>query len=203
MKGTITTNAQVHTARKITKVKLTKGRTLDVSFEETVTIIEIIDGKETSKTVVADCTRVGKNIVHDDMNDALSLLRSHLAILCDQVEAQGKNYYELEEDDERLDRYKVNSYSVGGSDIHEGVTITGLRYGKGGAPLNLNSPFTKWEGGDNEDTYENSFELHGMITHCNEEALLYIDGKMAPDAQLDLFDQEENEFRESEGGEFE
>lgn len=189
MKGTISTNAQVTTARKIKKVKLTKVKTLELTFEETTTIIKDEDGVEKITSMSADYTRIGKNIVHQDMIDALNLLRSHLAILCDQVEAQDKNYYQLEEDEEALNKYRVNSYSIGGSDIHEGVTLSGIRYSRSGAPLNLNSPFTKWEGGDNEDTYENSFELRGMINHCNEEALLYIDGKMAPDAQLDLFDQ--------------
>lgn len=191
MRETLATNAQVTTVRKIKKVKLTKVKTLEITFEETITIIKDEDGKEKPNSMSADCTRIGKNIVHQDMVDALNLLRSHLAILCDQVEAQDKNYYQLEEDDEALNKYRVNSYSIGGSDVHEGVTLSGIRYSKSGSPLNLNSPFTKWEGGDNEDTYENSFELRGMINHCNDEALLYIEGKMAPDAQLDLFDQSE------------
>ena len=198
MKETIAQDAKVHTHRKITKVKLTKSKTLDVAFEETITIIKMVDGKEEITTVNADNVRTGKNIIHDDMVDALALLRSHLAILCDQVEAQNISYYDLEDNEEALSKYRVNSYSVGGSDIHEGVTLTGTRFGKGGAPLNLNSPFTKFEGSDNEDTYENSFELRGMINHCNEEALKYVDGKMAPDAQLDLFDQEEESAGDSE-----
>lgn len=196
-------NAKVSVSRRVTKVKLKKDKTLDVTFEETVTIIEMVDGKEEVKTVQADCTRIGKNIVHEDMESALDNLRAHLAILCDQVEAQDIGYYDLDSDAEALDKYRVNSYSIGGSGIHEGVTLTGIRYGKGGSPLNLNSQFTKYEGGDNEDTYENSFELRGMINHCNEEALLYVEGKMAPTAQLDMFEQEEKERSENEGQEFE
>ena len=197
MKETISTNSQVTTTRKIKKVKLTKVKTLELTFEETITVIKEEDGVEKITSMSADCTRTGKNIVHQDMLDGLDLLRSHLAILCDQVEAQDKNYYQLEEDEEALNKYRVNSYSIGGSDIHEGVTLSGIRYSKSGSPLNLNSPFIKWEGGDNEDTYENSFELRGMINHCNEEALLYIDGKIAPDAQLDLFDQQDLDENES------
>lgn len=195
-------NATVNVSRKVTKAKLKKDKTLDVSFEETVTIIEIIDGEEVSKTVQAEYTRIGKNIVHEDMEAALEYLRPHLAILCDQVEAQDKEYYELDSDLESLDRYKVNSYAIGGSGISEGVTLTGTRYGKYG-PQNLNSQFTKYEGGENEETYEHAFELRGMINHCNEEALLYVEGKMAPTAQLDMFEQEEKERSENEGQEFE
>lgn len=136
------------------------------------------------------------------MESALDYLRPHLAILCDQVEAQDKEYYQLDSDVESLDKYKVNSYTIGGSGISEGVTLTGTRYGKYG-PQNLNSQFTKYEGGENEEAYEHAFELRGMINHCNEEALLYVEGKMAPDAQLDLFGQEEQERREIEGQEFE
>ncbi|TDQ79538.1 hypothetical protein [Sphingobacterium yanglingense] len=202
MRETITTNATVNTARKVTKVKLTKGKTLDVTFEEIVTIIEIVEGEEVSKTISGDYTRIGKNIVHEDMENALLLLRSHLSILCDQAEAQGKGYYDLEEDEEALSKYKVSSYSIGGHDIHEGVTLRGVRFGKSGAPLNLNSPFTKWEGGDNEEVYENSFELRGLINHCSEEALLYVEGKMAPTAQLDMFEQAESDEHDTEDGPF-
>lgn len=195
-------NATVNVSRKVTKAKLKKDKTLDVSFEETVTIIEMVDGEEVAKTVQAEYTRTGKNIVHEDMESALEYLRPHLAILCDQAEAQEKEYYELDGDVESLDKYKVNAYAIGGSGISEGVTLTGVRYGKNGA-LNLNSQFTKYEGGENEDTYEHAFELRGMINHCNEEALLYVEGKMAPTAQLDMFEQEEKERSENEGQEFE
>lgn len=196
-------DAQVSVSRRVTKVKLKKDKTVDVTFEETITVIEMVDGKENAKTVQADWTRIGKNILHEDFQAALDNLRPHLAILCDQVEAQNKDYYKLDEDFEALDKYRVNSYSVGGSGISEGVTLTGIRYGKWGTALNLNSPFTKYEAGENEETYDYSFELRGMINHCNDEALLYVEGKMAPDAQLDLFDQEEAERIENEGQEFE
>lgn len=195
-------NATVSVARKVTKVKLKKDKTLDVSFEETVTIVEMVDGKEVSKAVQSENTRIGKNIVHEDMESALEYLRPHLAILCDQVEAQDREYYELDSDLESLDKYKVNAYAIGGSGISEGVTLTGTRYGKYGAQ-NLNSQFIKYEGGENEDTYDHAFELRGMINHCNEEALLYVEGKMAPNAQLDMFEQEEKERSENEGQEFE
>ncbi len=198
MRGSIKTDAKISTTRKIKKLKLTKSDTLDIIFEEFVTIFEIIDGIETTKEISSENTRTGKNIVHDDMKNALMFLRPHLAILCDQVEAQNKDFHELDDDTEALDKYKVNSFSIGGSDIHEGVTLTGVRFGKSGKPLNLNSPFTKFEGSDNEDNYEYGYELRGVINHCNEEALLYIDGKMAPNAQLDLFDQEEEENPEGE-----
>lgn len=200
MRQTITNNANVSTTRIVKKVKLTKTQMLDVTFEETTTVIEIVDGEEQAKSFSGDYTRVGKNIVHDDMKNALLLLRTHLAFLCDQVEAQEKTYYDLDDDHESLDKYKVNSYSIGGSDVHEGVTLSGVRIGKGGAPLNLNSPFTKFEGGEHEDTYDYSFELRGLINHCNEEALLYVNGKMAPNAQGDLFEQEQDH---SEGEDFE
>lgn len=201
MRGTLKTDAKVSLTRKVKKLKLTKSDTLDVTFEEYITIYEMVDGKETTKEISSEISRTGKNIVHDDMKNALSFLRAHLSILCDQVEAQGRTFYELDEMEDLLDKYKVNSFSIGGSDIHEGVTLTGVRYGKGGSPLNLNSAFTKFEGTDNEDTYEYSYELRGTINHCNEEALQYIDGKMAPNAQLDLFDQEDD--GNPEGEEFE
>lgn len=39
-------NAKVSVSRRVTKVKLKKDKTLDVTFEETVTIIDMVDGKE-------------------------------------------------------------------------------------------------------------------------------------------------------------
>lgn len=185
MRQTITTNANISVSKKITKAKITKHDMLDLSFEEVVTITEIVDGVEKVKTLTGNYTREGKNIVHDDVKKAFNFLRSHLAILCDQVEAQNKTFYELDDNEDSLERYKVNSYSIGGSGEHEGVTLSGSRTGKTGI-LNLNTQFTKYEGGDNEETYDHSIELRGIINHCNEEALLYIDGKIAPDAQMSL-----------------
>ncbi|MGV6946977.1 hypothetical protein [Sphingobacterium kyonggiense] len=202
MLRSIKTDAKVSVTRKVKKVKLTKSETLDITFEEFVNIYETIDGDEKVKSITSENTRIGKNIVHEDMKNALRFLRAHLAILCDQVEAQKTTFHELDDNEEALDRYKVTSYSIGGEDIHEGVTLSGSRRGFGGMPLNLNSPFTKFEGTDNEDTYEYSFELRGIINHCNEEALSYIEGKMAPDAQLNIFDQEPEE-EDTEGEAFE
>lgn len=191
MRTGIQTNAKVSTTRKIKKAKLTKTDTLDVTFEEYITIIEEKEGKEEITELSRNVTVEGKNIVHDDMKNAMRLLSTHLAFLCDQIEAYDKGFYELDDDPDALARYKVTSYTLGGSGDHEGVTLSGSRKGRAGALINLNSPFTKFVGGEHDEPYDYAFELSSLIAHCNEEANKYIDGKISPNVQLDIFDQED------------
>lgn len=195
MKITVKTAQKVEVSRKITKAKLAKNGGLEVSFAETITFLN-----EDGKTVELNRDNpgvIGKNIPHDDLLNGFSLLRPHLAIITDCLEAHKKTLYDLDDDPETLEKFKVNSISIGGSGEHEGVTISGSKKLSGGRLLNLNTPFTKYW--DENERYEYADELNSLIEHICTEVELYLDGKIAPDAQLDLFEEKENEGEDFEG----
>lgn len=183
MKITVKTAQSVDVKRNISKAKLAKNGGLEVTFEETVTFTD-----ENGKTVELnrEPSIICKNIPHDDLINAFALLRPHLAIITDCVEAHKKTLYDLDDDVESLEKFKVTSFSKGGTGEHEGVTISGSKKLSGGRILNLNTPFTKYY--DENDPYDHADELSSLITHICNEVEAYLDGKIAPDAQLDMFE---------------
>lgn len=183
MKVTVKTAKSVDIRRKITKAKLAKNGGLEVSFEETIIFT---DGEGSPVELNRDPTVPCKNIPHEDLLNAFAMLRPHLAIVTDCLEAHKKTLYDLDDDPEVLELFKVNSFSIGGNGEHEGVTISGSKKLSGGRLLNLNTPFTKYY--DENDRYPYADELSGLIAHICEEVELYLDGKIAPDAQLDMFE---------------
>ena len=118
--------------------------------------------------------------VHEDLKEAFQNLHKHLAILCDEVKVKGKNFSTIDHDDFHL--FSVRGFSIGGNDDNEGVTITGCKEGKYGI-VNLNTPFTKWEGAD----YPFSSDLGSDIDTCVFEVNEYLfNGKRAPEKQLEM-----------------
>lgn len=184
MRVTINTAQKVNVSRKITKAKLSKSGGLDVVFDESVLIV---DSEGETIELTREPSVACRNLVDDDLLHAFDLLRPHLAIICDQVEANGKTLYELDDEPNALDNFKVISFSIGGSGEHEGVTLSGYKRLRGGRVLNLNSPFTKYL--DENEPYEYAEELNQLINHCSNEVLAYLDGKIKPNAQGELFDE--------------
>lgn len=161
---------------KIKKVKLNKHRQLDIEYTE---IFE--DG------ITADVKKNSNFIVHADLERAFEALKSHLAFLCDLKEAD--QITDINET-ENLTNLKVGGYSIGGTDIHEGVSLTGSKQ-IGNKLLNLNTPFTKWE--DEFDPYEYENELAAAIHHCNYEVEEYLNGKFGITQMEFSFDEEHDE----------
>lgn len=91
----------------IIKAKVTKDKTLVTVYKN-----------ENDDTVTVE----GKNLVHKDLEAALDALVPHLAFLCEQKEADDKDY--LEDLPEEIHNVlEVSGYSIGGSDEDEGVTL--------------------------------------------------------------------------------
>lgn len=152
----------------IIKAKVTKDNTLVAVYK---------DQDENNVTVE------GKNIVHKDLKDALNALVPHLAFLCEQKEADGKEFIEDLSDD-IYNVMEVSGYSIGGSDEDEGVTLIGKRFLKSKKVLNLSAPFTKFNN-ENEE-YANAFELQQAIEACNYEVEQYLTAKKWSFVQQEL-----------------
>ena len=142
----------------ITKAKVTKDNTLVATYtDETATV-----------------TVEGKNLVTNDLVNAFKALVPHMAFLCEQKEADGKEF--LEDMPNNIDSIlEVTGYTVGGDGDSRGVTLTGKRFLKSNKVLNLNAPFTKFA--DENEDYAFQFELEQVIESCCYEVNEYIFNK--------------------------
>lgn len=104
---------------------------------------------------------------HPDLIAAFNRLAPHIAALTEQYDAEGQ-----------LDSLNIEArgYTLDGEEEKEGITITGQRKISSNRQITLNTPFLKWETGEN--TYENITKLNADIDACNKEVLAYlVDGK--------------------------
>ncbi len=180
--------------RKIFKAKLAKNGGVEVEFEQTLTI-----EKPSEKPFNINSYEGSKRepFPHEDLVLAFSLLRSHLAFICDLPETRDKELHQLDDDVEALERIKVTGFSIGGNGESEGVTLIGFKRLKGGRLLNLSTPFTKYVDESGEG-YEYAAELSYLMNHVTDEVELYIDGKIAPDAQQEMEFPEREDINEFE-----
>lgn len=169
----------------ITAAKL-KGDFCDYSFKE-----RTLNGSQ--QVEVKDC----EVIIHDDLRDKFRQLIPHLAFICDQVkdtpqleeaiEDMKATSYGDEEGEHFLSNFNVTGFKISGSGDNQGVTLIGQRKLLSGKVLNLVTPFIRYE-----DEYLYMNELRIAVSECQEEVAQYMQGKKAPDAQLSLFDGEED-----------
>ena len=152
---------------EITKAKVTKDNTLVATYtDETGTI-----------------TVEGKNLVTNDLINAFKALVPHMAFLCEQKEADGKEF--LEDMPDNIDSIlEVTGYTVGGDGDSRGVILTGKRFLKSNKVLNLNAPFTKFT--DDSENYRFQFELEQAIEACDYEVNEYLFNKKWKVVQQEL-----------------
>lgn len=152
---------------KIKKVKLNKDSTLQIHYDE------IIEGEAAGvNKLVIDSTFKA----HEDLVNSLSALRKHLMLICEQAKTETSSV---------INSIKVTGYVIGGEDEEsEGVTLIGQRTLTGNKILNLVSPFTKFN--DESSDYKSLSDLVGDVGMVEAEALEFLRGKHAPDAQLEM-----------------
>ena len=176
-----TKEAATNISRRIIKAKLAKHGGLDVEFEQT---IKFLNDKEEEIELTSDASLSCKNFPHPDLVNAFNMMRAHLAIITDMPEAIGLSLHDLDDKEDLIEKFKVSSFSIGGSGESEGVTLSGGKKLNGGKILNLSTPFTKFD--DENDPYEYHYELKSLIDHACDEVNEYLDGKIAPNAQQEI-----------------
>lgn len=147
-----------------------------LTLEYTVTTGGLGDDKSITNDYVATLRRR----VHPDMVEALAKLRGHVVELCEMGE-----YPTMEDIPEKLlSSIEVTGISIGGSGEHEGATIIAKRKLRNNRILNLVTPFTKFEDEHSPYKYESGFSF--CVGVVIDEARQYLNGKFAPDPQLQL-----------------
>lgn len=193
METTVTTETKI-------KKALIKDDALYVEYDQ------IINDPELGP-VINTIKLTGGNKPHEDLRKAFQILRFHVAMIAEQVESPGepmkismagkggkkKDITAMLDglhDHPIVQAITVTGFSIGGSDESEGVTLIGQRALKSGAVLNITTPFTKWE-----SEYKYSSDLEPEVSVAIQECMEYLNGKYAPNPQLemDLNDKEEGD----------
>ena len=152
---------------KIKKVKLTKGRTLEVTLTEFVEV----NGVTAQNEVVKKCDY----LAHNDFLEALKALAPHMVSIC-----------ELVCDSEEI---TVTGFTVSDSGESTGVVLIGSKKLSTEKVLNLVAPFTDF----NSEDYPRAYELSEAIDVCIGETEQYLTGKCAIKQTSINFDEDDAE----------
>lgn len=166
---------------KIIHVKLTSLHKVEIGYNE------LFSDGQSDEIPKRKCSR----FAHQDLVDAYTNLRIHLATRAEQGE-----YTEFEDHPEKLDIFEVDQITIGGTDEHEGVTLSGFRKLKENNKLPLNPPFIKFSTSHSNYAYCES--LHELIFTLLSEADQYLKGKSGPDSQMSLSFEANEETSEEE-----
>ena len=181
---------EVKTELKIKKASL-KKEGLELEYDQ------ILESEEDGPVVNA-IKLTGGHKPHPDLVKAFNPLVLHLALICDQVTEASADavIHSIGKGGKKKDvtlllsslrqssitqACEVTGFSIGGSDEHEGVVLIGNRKLSSVSVLNLTSPFQKFE-----SEYKHKEDLEIQLNILIQECIEYINGKHAPNPQLEL-----------------
>lgn len=154
----------------------------------TVIFIERPAGRKERKTTLEDQTPV-----HKDLTQSFQNLAIHLALLTGYVSVKTVKNIETPKA-ELTEGFHVNGISVKTGD-DPGVVISGHRILENGKAVILNTPFTRFEEGE-ESAYKFTDDLVNRIERAELEVNAYVDGsKLGDDPQLAMTFENEDETR--------
>lgn len=147
---------------KITKVKLSKGGTLEVAFVDD-------DGN--------DVALKGKNVVHEDLKARLTALVPYFAELTEQRESPMIDWGNLGsiENEDLLHRISVTGVTVKGFDTDKQCVLVGKRTLATSKVLNVCSPLTGFD--IDTEAYERCEDLRDAVEALLYEAKAYVNDK--------------------------
>lgn len=116
---------------------------------------------------------------HQDLKNALSGLRVHLGVLTDLIPEKRAG------DQEEIEKFKINGYSITGDEDSTGFVLKGQRIGKRGNTT-INTPNVRFEQ-SSENEYLLMGDLEDKIAVIEDEVRKYLfEGKKQPDAQTSM-----------------
>jgi len=121
-----------------------------------------------------------KRIAHEDFTKALKALTPFLFELCEMGIV---THTDAELDGALLKDYESTQIVFGGSGESYGCTLVGKKTLTGNRVLNLVAPFISFI---DDDRYMHVDKLKTAAMNVYNEAVEYINGKAAPDPQLEL-----------------
>lgn len=166
----------------ITKAKLSKTG----GIEAELTALYLLENDKGDITRCNNTYAVSSDLPpHIDLVNAFRRLLPHMLLLIEIDNSRTPEDIDLS----KYHQYTVTGFTLGGSDGHPGITIIGRKLLAGGKILNIITPFTKFEGGENEVFYEFGYQLYSEVDDLTKELLAYFAGK-SNNVQLELFVEE-------------
>lgn len=158
----------------ITKGKLLKGDKIEVEYSKQSDI------KNKPTHVSEECS----NPPHADLRKAFSNLAVHAALLGEFIApVMIRDIEDVNPD--LVSDYTVTGFTITGKDETEGVIISAQKKLKSGKTLGFNTPTTRFES-EGDGAYEFIDDLATCIDFCKSELKEYLNGKYAPDPQLQM-----------------
>jgi hypothetical protein len=151
---------------EIIKIKLYSGNTAKIQY--------IVDK---DYEVTAEWK---KRIANEDFTNAMSALAPYLYEMCEMGRL---SHTDAELDGILLKDYESTQIVFGGSGESYGCTLVGRKNLAGNRVLNLVAPFISFI---DDDRYMHVDKLKTAAMNAYNEAVEYINGKAAPDPQLEL-----------------
>lgn len=164
---------------------------------------EILEGKCAGDSV----SRQGSNIFHDDLKKAFWKLFVHLAIICEEIDANKVSNIEALQDidfdklydengnpvykkgtiEDRVTHFRVGSFTLKGTGENASIVLIGTKALSTGELVKLTTPAKKWQG-----DYAFINELRVVVDDLKIEVEEYMGGKCAPKLiQQEMFPEDE------------
>lgn len=171
---------QVAITRKVTKVAVQSHGGIKISFEKIVEIPE--EDTDDVREMYGDDSSNCKSLPHPDFTLIFELLRSHYAILTNQLgKKKVSNISDLDDDKDFIGTFVVSGFEVNHDPEKKGCKLFGSNKMEFGV-ISPDTPFINFE----NSRYKHLDLLINLIERGMEEALLYMDGKLIPNAQTEM-----------------
>lgn len=142
--------------------------------------------------------------VHEDLKAAFKALNPHLAVICEEVEANDvpdiENIPEISGEEgsvndpiaEMLSRFAVASFTISGTGENESITLSGSKRLSTGDTVSLTTPSIELEGTQYQFVNELRIAIDNVVSEIEE----YKNGKRAPIVvQTEMFAEESEEVQ--------
>lgn len=167
---------------EINKGKLLKNDIVEVSFIKQ-------NLKKGSKP--AKCNEEHADPPHPDLRKAFKSLNIHAAMIGEFVSPM--KVKDIEDVDEELAQdFSVTGFTLVGDDLEAGVILSARKTLKTGKTMGFNTPIQHFED-PADNPYPFCDNLLECISKCKSELKQYLEGKFAPNPQLDMFPKDEKE----------
>lgn len=136
--------------------------------------------------------------IHDDLRNAFRRLIPHFAFISEEITDEEfiekailnpeKYLYDRDEAvDETLFKYRCFEFEIREKDGYEKITISGAKQLKNLSEIIYSTPAI----GLGDDKYKFHYELQQSVEELKNEVAAYMQGKVAPKAQIDMFDEDD------------
>ena len=135
--------------------------------------------------------------IHDDLRNAFRILIPHFAFICEEITdsrlvrkaIKSPDMYLVDKEtstDKSFFSYSVSEFKILEKDGDEKIIITGSKLLTNFKRINFSTP----EQNLHDKDYKFRKELNEAINSLKNEVLEYMQGKSAPKAQLEMFEEE-------------